>query len=162
AARHEPRKHPLPDRVRELERRAPRRPRRAGAALHRLPLHRGCVRGGRRRGGVDEAGARARPLRAARGAARVRGGSAPLLAVRAARGGRARARAGERARGAAEAVKAENEIAAISRAARAADRAFEALSAETWVGRSERELAWRLRQLLHANGVDELAFEIAI
>ena len=27
-------------------------------------------------------------------------------------------------------------------------RAFEALTAETWVGRSEKELAWRLRQLL--------------
>jgi Xaa-Pro aminopeptidase len=60
------------------------------------------------------------------------------------------------------AVKDADEVAAISRAARAADRAFEALSAETWVGRSERELAWRLRQLMHANGVDELAFEIAI
>ena len=44
---------------------------------------------------------------------------------------------------------------AIRRAARAADRAFEALTAETWVGHSERELAWRLRQLLHAHGVDE-------
>jgi Xaa-Pro aminopeptidase len=60
------------------------------------------------------------------------------------------------------AVKDEDEIAAIARAARAAERAFEALSAETWVGRSERELAWRLRQLLHANGVDELSFETAI
>ena len=30
--------------------------------------------------------------------------------------------------------------------------ALEALTAETWVGRSERELAWRLRELLHAHG----------
>jgi Xaa-Pro aminopeptidase len=60
------------------------------------------------------------------------------------------------------AVKDEDEIAAIARASRAAERAFEALSAETWIGRSERELAWRLRQLLHANGVDELSFETAI
>ena len=50
----------------------------------------------------------------------------------------------------------------IRRAALAADRAFEALTAETWVGRSERELAWRLRQLLHAHGVDHLAFDTAI
>ena len=49
----------------------------------------------------------------------------------------------------------------IRRAALAAERAFEALTAETWVGRSERELAWRLRQLLHAHGVDHLAFETA-
>ena len=51
---------------------------------------------------------------------------------------------------------------AIRRAALAADRAFEALTAETWIGRSERELAWRLRQLLHAHGIDHLAFDTAI
>jgi len=56
-------------------------------------------------------------------------------------------------------VKDETEIALIRRAARAAERAFEALTAETWVGRSERELAWRLRQLMHAHGIDHLAFD---
>ena len=60
------------------------------------------------------------------------------------------------------AVKDEDEIEPIRRAALAAERAFEALTAETWVGRSERELAWRLRQLLHAHGVDHLAFDTAI
>ena len=35
----------------------------------------------------------------------------------------------------------------------------EALTAETWVGRSERELAWRLRTLIHAHGVDHLGFD---
>jgi Xaa-Pro aminopeptidase len=60
------------------------------------------------------------------------------------------------------AVKDEDEIDLIRRAALAADRAFEALTAETWIGRSERELAWRLRQLLHAHGADKLAFETAI
>ncbi len=60
------------------------------------------------------------------------------------------------------AVKDEDEIDAIRRAARAADRAFEALTAETWIGRSEREIAWRLRQLLHAHGVDQLSFDTAI
>src|SRR5205823_8576975 len=60
------------------------------------------------------------------------------------------------------AVKDAGEIEAIGRAARAAERAFEALTAETWVGRSERELAWRLRQLMHAHGVDELSFDIVI
>jgi Xaa-Pro aminopeptidase len=60
------------------------------------------------------------------------------------------------------AVKDEDEIERIRRAAVAADRAFEALTAETWIGRSERELALRLQQLLHAHGVDRPAFDIAI
>src|SRR5439155_4191953 len=60
------------------------------------------------------------------------------------------------------AVKESDEIDAIRRAARAAERAFEALTAETWAGRSERELAWRLRQLLHAHGVDQPSFDPVI
>ena len=60
------------------------------------------------------------------------------------------------------AVKDEDELEAIRRAALAAERSFEALTAETWIGRSERELAWRLRQLMHAHGVDHLGFDTAI
>jgi Xaa-Pro aminopeptidase len=60
------------------------------------------------------------------------------------------------------AVKDEGEIDAIRHAARVADRAFEALTAETWIGRSEKEIAWRLHQLLHAHGADELSFDMAI
>ncbi len=60
------------------------------------------------------------------------------------------------------AVKDEPEIGSISRSARAAERAFEALTAETWIGRSERELAWRLRTLMHAHGVDHLAFDTIV
>jgi Xaa-Pro aminopeptidase len=60
------------------------------------------------------------------------------------------------------AVKDDEEIAALSRAARVADRALEALTAETWVGRSERELAWRLRELCHAHGADDQAFDSII
>jgi Xaa-Pro aminopeptidase len=60
------------------------------------------------------------------------------------------------------AVKDEDEIDRVRRAATAADRAFEALTAETWIGRTERELAWRLRALLHAHGVDRPAFDIAV
>src|SRR5581483_10591541 len=58
------------------------------------------------------------------------------------------------------AVKDEDEIGAIGRAVRAAERAFEALTAETWVGRTERDLSWRLHQLMHANGADRPAFEV--
>jgi len=60
------------------------------------------------------------------------------------------------------AVKDEDEIGRVRRAALAAERAFEALTAETWIGRSERELAWRLRQLMHAHGIDHLSFDTAI
>ena len=57
------------------------------------------------------------------------------------------------------AVKDEEEVALLQRAARIADRALEALTAETWVGRSEREIAWRLLELAHAHGADDMAFE---
>ena len=57
------------------------------------------------------------------------------------------------------AIKEDDEVERIRRAARAADFAYQALLAEAWVGRSERELAWRLLQLMHANGVDRLAFD---
>lgn len=60
------------------------------------------------------------------------------------------------------AVKDEEEIAKLQRAASIADRGLEALTAETWVGRSEREIAWRLHELLHAHGADGLAFESVV
>ena len=50
----------------------------------------------------------------------------------------------------------------MRRAARIADRAFEALTAETWVGRSERELAWRMRELTHAHGADDVSFDAIV
>jgi Xaa-Pro aminopeptidase len=57
------------------------------------------------------------------------------------------------------AVKEPEEIAKLQRASKIADRGLEALTAETWVGRSEREVAWRLRELLHAHGADDLSFD---
>ena len=57
------------------------------------------------------------------------------------------------------AVKEAEEVAKLQRACKIADRGLEALTAETWVGRSERELAWRLHELLHAHGADELSFD---
>jgi Xaa-Pro aminopeptidase len=56
------------------------------------------------------------------------------------------------------ALKDADELDTIRRAAQVADRALEALTAETFVGRSELELAWRLRELLHAHGADDVAF----
>ena len=57
------------------------------------------------------------------------------------------------------AVKDEEEVAKLRRAARVADRALEALTSEIWIGRTERELAWRLQELVHAHGGDGLAFD---
>jgi len=57
------------------------------------------------------------------------------------------------------AVKEDEEVGKLQRACRIADRGLEALTAETWIGRSEREIAWRLRELLHAHGADTLSFD---
>ncbi|HET7127814.1 MAG TPA: aminopeptidase P family protein [Gaiellaceae bacterium] len=57
------------------------------------------------------------------------------------------------------AAKDEEEVAKLRKAARIADRGLEALTAETWVGRSELALSWRLHELLHAHGAQELSFE---
>lgn len=57
------------------------------------------------------------------------------------------------------AVKDADEVAKLQKAARVADRALEALTAETWVGRTEKEVAWRLHELCHAHGADDIAFE---
>jgi Xaa-Pro aminopeptidase len=60
------------------------------------------------------------------------------------------------------AIKDEDEVATLRRAAKIADRGLEALTAETWVGRTEREIAWRLQELLHAHGAHGLAFETIV
>jgi Xaa-Pro aminopeptidase len=57
------------------------------------------------------------------------------------------------------AIKDEEEVTKLRRAARIADRALEALTAETWVGKTERQVAWRLHELCHAHGADDRAFE---
>jgi Xaa-Pro aminopeptidase len=60
------------------------------------------------------------------------------------------------------AVKDEQEVAKLRKACRIGDRAFEALTAETVVGRTEKDVAWRLRELLHAHGADEQAFDAIV
>ena len=57
------------------------------------------------------------------------------------------------------AVKDESELAAIREAARITDQAFAALAEERFVGRTERDLAWRVEQLLHEFGAHGVAFE---
>jgi Xaa-Pro aminopeptidase len=60
------------------------------------------------------------------------------------------------------AVKDEQELETIRRAAAITDRAYEQLAAERFVGRTERELAWRMTLLLHELGADEPAFETIV
>jgi Xaa-Pro aminopeptidase len=60
------------------------------------------------------------------------------------------------------AVKEEDELAQIRRAAEVADHAIEALAREPFVGHSEKELAWRLRELLHAHGADDVSFDTIV
>lgn len=56
------------------------------------------------------------------------------------------------------AVKGEDELAAIRRSAEIANEAYARLARERFVGRTELELAWRMRELFHELGADGAAF----
>jgi Xaa-Pro aminopeptidase len=56
------------------------------------------------------------------------------------------------------AVKDRDELKLITHAAEIADAAFGDLLEEPWVGRTERELAWRLEQHLHDRGGEKASF----
>ena len=60
------------------------------------------------------------------------------------------------------AVKEPEEVEAIRRACSAADRAFAALADEPFVGRSERDIAWRMQELLHEHGGEGLSFDTLV
>jgi Xaa-Pro aminopeptidase len=60
------------------------------------------------------------------------------------------------------AVKDEEELDLIRRAAAITDGAYERLAQERFVGRTERELAWRMNELFHELGADEAAFETIV
>jgi Xaa-Pro aminopeptidase len=57
------------------------------------------------------------------------------------------------------AVKEPAEIETVREAAAISDRMFAALAEERFTGRTERELAWRIRELFHEQGSSELAFD---
>jgi Xaa-Pro aminopeptidase len=59
-------------------------------------------------------------------------------------------------------VKDEEELAAIKRACEVADRVFERLAEERFVGPTERDLAWTIEQLFHDEGGEGLAFETIV
>jgi Xaa-Pro aminopeptidase len=60
------------------------------------------------------------------------------------------------------AVKDENELAAVKRACEITDRMFDRLAGEQFVGRSERDVAWRIQELFHEEGGEGLAFESVV
>jgi Xaa-Pro aminopeptidase len=60
------------------------------------------------------------------------------------------------------AVKDEGELVAIREAARITDQAYAAFAEERFVGRTERDLAWRLEQIFHELGAHASAFEIIV
>jgi Xaa-Pro aminopeptidase len=60
------------------------------------------------------------------------------------------------------AVKEDAELDAIRRVAAIGDAAFERLSRERFVGRTERELAWRMEQLLHDEGAHGVSFPAVV
>jgi Xaa-Pro aminopeptidase len=60
------------------------------------------------------------------------------------------------------AVKDDAELTLIREAVRVTDAVYAAFAEEHFVGRSERELAWRMEQLFHENGADGLAFELIV
>jgi Xaa-Pro aminopeptidase len=60
------------------------------------------------------------------------------------------------------AVKDDEELDALRRAATISDRAYEAMVDEPFVGRSERELAWRMEQIFRELGGEGLSFELHV
>jgi len=64
--------------------------------------------------------------------------------------------------GAMRAVKDEAEQEAIRRAAAITSEAFARLAEEPFVGRRERDVAWRMEQLFHELGGEELAFPVIV
>ena len=60
------------------------------------------------------------------------------------------------------AVKDETELAALRRAAAIADAALGALLEEPWIGRTARELAWRLDRLMREGGADRVSFDAMV
>jgi Xaa-Pro aminopeptidase len=60
------------------------------------------------------------------------------------------------------ATKTSEELDGIRRAAAVTDRVFTRLAEEQFVGRTEREVAWRVEQLFHEEGADALSFPVIV
>src|SRR5439155_9043461 len=60
------------------------------------------------------------------------------------------------------AVKGEDELEKIRRAATITNRAYERIAEERFVGRTERELAWRMFEIFHELGAEQEAFDTIV
>ena len=60
------------------------------------------------------------------------------------------------------AVKDDGELDTIRRAGKVTSEAYERFAEESFVGRTERDLAWRLDELFHEHGADAPAFETIV
>ena len=154
AARHEPRQRALPDGPRELERRAARR---AGRRRELFTDFRYLERASALDGAAFERTARARDRRPRDAARRphdrrsrrtcsrcvARGAAGRRRRDSCRRSGSSRGCARSRSRRGRDAPR---------RRARSRTRVFGALAEERFVGRTERELAWRMRELFHEHG----------
>jgi Xaa-Pro aminopeptidase len=60
------------------------------------------------------------------------------------------------------AVKEPEELEALRAAAAISDKVFGALAEEPFAGRTEQELAWRVRELFHEHGSSELSFDSVV
>ena len=60
------------------------------------------------------------------------------------------------------AVKEPGELESLREAATISDAVFGALAEERFTGRTEVELAWRMRELFHEHGSSELAFDMIV
>jgi len=60
------------------------------------------------------------------------------------------------------AVKDEGELETIRRAAAVTNEAFARIAEEPFVGRTERDMAWRMEQLFHELGGEELSFPVIV
>jgi Xaa-Pro aminopeptidase len=60
------------------------------------------------------------------------------------------------------AIKEPDELEAMREAAAISDRVFAALATEQFTGRTEVELAWRVRELFHEQGSSELSFDVIV
>ena len=60
------------------------------------------------------------------------------------------------------AIKEPAELATMREAAAISDRVFAALAEEQFTGRTELEVAWRLRELFHEHGSSELSFDAIV
>jgi Xaa-Pro aminopeptidase len=60
------------------------------------------------------------------------------------------------------AIKAEEELQLMRRAAAISDRAFVRLARERFTGRTEKQLAWLMQELIHEEGADDVAFPVIV